>query len=81
MKISEAEKLACPFIQHMCLATGVATFNMTEYSHLNINCITDKCMAWETTKTKAIQDNFFKCSSLSQELPREDCEGYCRRLK
>lgn len=81
MKISEAEKLACPFIQHMCLATGVATFNMTEYSHLNINCITDKCMAWETTKTKAIQDNFFKCSSLSQELPREDCEGYCRRLR
>lgn len=88
MKISEAEKLACPFIQHMCLATGVATFNMTEYSHLNINCITDKCMAWETTKTKAIYD--FTCpscgkeyvnSSLSQELPREDCEGYCRRLK
>lgn len=88
MTIKQAEKLACPFIQH-----------------LNISCITDKCMAWETIKTKAIQDNFFKCacgqtfnvyrydftcpscgeeyvdSSLSQELPREDCEGYCRRLK
>jgi hypothetical protein len=54
MKISEAEKLICPFIQHICLATGVAPFNTTEYSHLNISCITDKCMAWGMTKTYSI---------------------------
>jgi predicted nucleic acid-binding Zn ribbon protein len=62
-------------------------------------------MAWETTKTKAIQDNFFKCTcgqtfdvyrydftcpscgieysviDIETDLPSEDCEGYCRRLR
>jgi hypothetical protein len=103
MKISEAEKLLCPFILHPKILYDDGILPTTSVT--NSYCITDKCMAWETTKTKAIQDNFFKCtcgqtfdvyrydftcpscgkeyvnSSLSQELPRKDCEGYCRRLR
>lgn len=98
MKISEAEKLVCPFIR----AVDRGGWNRDNGCPSHINCITDKCMAWETTKTKAIQDNFFKCTcgqtfdvyrydftcpkcgrehtNIETDLPRSDCEGYCKRL-
>jgi len=91
MKISEAEKLICPFMS-------------TLTSRGRVCCITHKCMAWEMTKTRAIQDKYFKCTcntafdifkydftcpscgmeysviDLETDLTREDCEGYCKRL-
>ena len=39
MKVSEAEKLICPFI----------TDNQGYYEGAAIKCITTKCMAWEST--------------------------------
>lgn len=101
MTIKQAEKLICPFIR----AVDRGGWNRYNGCPSHINCITDKCMAWKMTKTKALQDAYFTCdcgqtfrihkhdftcpscgkgyvnSSLSQELPREDCEGYCRRLR
>ena len=65
----------------MCLATGVEAFNMTDYSHLNISCITDKCMAWETIGTQELYIDDVDKHGVVRNLPREDCEGYCRRLK
>ena len=48
MKESEAEKLVCPFIQHAIVAVkGLSpTEELDNKCHVNINCITTKCMAW-----------------------------------
>jgi hypothetical protein len=95
MTIKQASELICPFMSYRCALESAGAYETT--------CITDKCMAWETTKTKAIQDNFFKCTcgqtfdvyrygftcqkcgkehiNIETDLPREACEGYCRRLK
>ena len=54
---------------------------MTDYSHLNISCITDKCMAWETIETQELYIDDVDKHGVVRNLPREDCEGYCRRLK
>jgi len=44
MKISEAEKLICPF-----MSTAVSADN-DQVNRWKVYCIADKCMAWETTK-------------------------------
>jgi hypothetical protein len=83
MKISEAEKLICPFIR----AVDRGGWNRHNGCPSHINCITDKCMAWETTSTyvtigysREIDEDGNQVPYI-EDLPREDCEGYCSRLK
>ena len=77
MKVEEAKTKVCPFIQHLCLATGVGSHAMTPYSHLNINCIADECMAWEWAgETK---DNGYGAKCLTGKL--STTQGYCKRLE
>ena len=82
MKISEAEKLICPFIR----AVDRGGWNRLNGSPSHINCITDKCMAWETVQTQELHIDGVDAHgtqkvSVVRNLQREDCEGYCRRLR
>lgn len=43
MKVSEAEKLVCPFIQEQTIGTSYQQIFSNDCA--NINCITNKCMA------------------------------------
>jgi len=54
MKVSEAEKLICPFMSN-AVSDTVDTFM------LPTNCITSDCMAWKTTITTE-QVDFESCS-------------------
>ncbi len=77
MKVSEAEKLVCPF---MSVMNRVISFINIGYSHdvkINdsyhdvCNCITTKCMAWVTTERERTLNG----------TPVKKIEGYCQRLK
>ena len=71
MKIREAEELVCPFISNAVNADN------DQVNRWKVYCITDKCMAWETTKSDdRVTDLRYE---KVKRLPREDCEGYCRR--
>ena len=65
MKVSEAEKLICPFMSDsLPFDVGAITVN----GHC-CNCITTKCMAWKNKE------------EYTEGKLRYVGEGYCRRLK
>ena len=61
MKVSEAERLVCPFM------SGVYSDIQADTDLLNVTCITTLCMAWKTTLE----------NTLAQENIKANCEGYC----
>jgi len=73
MKVSEAEKLICPFMSN-AVSDTVDTFM------LPTNCITSDCMAWKLTKHGLYTDADYGVRTGS-EILKEDREGYCIRLK
>lgn len=82
MKVSDAEKKICPFIQ-----LSYSKYVVAHGEPKNIQCITSSCIAWKMTKTH------YETSDLTDEerrqikppdryynMPEEDYEGYCIRL-
>ena len=62
MTIEQAEKLICPFIQDASVLSSHSEYCS---GHGNTECITDKCMAWETGRT--IKGEFKSIRGLSKE--------------
>lgn len=81
MKVSEAEKLVCPF-----MSNGVGT--AMDVGFFETLCYTTKCMAWKETRNhkdasdypKGQWDNCITPPSDYGMLEPQDCEGYCQRI-
>ena len=69
MKVSEAEKLVCPFMQETAHIYGNTTINNTQ-------CITSGCMAWKSTGTSVGLNS----SNRSDKYVDDELTGYCQRL-
>jgi|FLOH01.1.fsa_nt_gi hypothetical protein len=73
MKVSEAEKLVCPFIQEQTIGTSYQQIFSNDCA--NINCITNKCMAWTFEKLPT-----HECHNSDEQKYYNSKEGYCMRL-
>ena len=77
MKVSEAEKLVCPFMSNQ------STIGISDV--IVCNCITVQCMAWKVTKTYSGAENgaVYPVGEIpiGNKLSSQDCEGYCIKLK
>jgi len=77
MKASEAKEKACPFIQHVMMASSNVEINESQlankHNHANINCICGDCMAWEWDEKIRYQNG-------NKEYISDKTDGYCIRL-
>lgn len=90
MKVSEAQKKLCPFIQHAGVVgtDGMKSETLDTNLPANVKCCTNDCMSWIQTKTKIDYDDLSEDEKkqkmapddLYKELPEEDKEGYCLKL-
>ena len=64
IKVKDAEKLICPFIQQSGVAYGANVYGKTT----NINCITNKCMSWKLSKVDLIH--------YDKEKPNKNCKEF-----
>lgn len=64
IKVKNATKLICPFIQQSGVAYSANVYGKTT----NINCITNDCMAWKLTKIDLIH--------YDKEKPNKNCKEF-----
>ena len=88
MKVSKAKTLICPFIQEASVLN--TENNYPEGVNANINCICGDCMAFVYTKQHSSTKNeeftekagdVTYLKTRAKELPENEKEGYCKRLK